>query len=370
MRRPRKTLRIALLAVIVAGVLGGGTGAVHAAWFSSTSNPTSSFSAKRIFTAARTTYSWDVNDQSSGTNTNVGDPFWATGDSLVRTTKAWATSFAATRYLDFDLVASRPAGLTVTSPTFDFRFRPSTGTDTVCFYFEVRSIGSGSVIATYGTALAPVQCVTGTSYTTVSTPIPAISTTDLMNDLRVRVYVRNNTGARAIQVDQAKVSGTDFDSFTLYPTSHVDRADTTVLTIPWSLAAADGTAYLTSNWATGYSGTRYLTFGVDGYVPAGATVTGATLTHRYRSNRNGSNFCYYLEVYDGATLVGSHGSTSSDVSCNSSNTTWVSDTVPLTEITSVSRANNMVIRLYGKSGSPARASEHDLVQVDITYYLD
>jgi len=370
MRAPSSSLRIALLALLVAGLLGGGTSAVYAAFFSTTANPTSNFSAKRIFPGTRTTSAWSVSDAADASAADVSDPL-AYVDAIAKTTKSWATSFSATRYLEFDLVASRAAGLAVSSPTFDFRFRPTTATDTVCFYFEVRSISSGSLINTYGSSGSPVQCVTGASYTTVSTPIPAISTTDLMNDLRVRTYVRNNTGARSIQVDLATVSGSAYDAFTLYPVLHVDRADGTVQTNPWSLATAgDGVDHGTGNWATSYNASRYVTFGVDGFVPSGATVTGATLTHAYRSARNGSNICYYFEVYDGATLVGSHGSTSSDVSCNSSNSTWVTDTVSLPEVTSVSRANNMVIKLYAKSSNPARGSEHDLVEVDVDYYLD
>jgi hypothetical protein len=370
MRAPSNALRVALLALLVAGLVGGGTGAVHSAFFSTTSNPTSNFTAKRIFPGDRTTSAWDFQDAADGSAATVSDPL-AFADGTAKTTKNWATTFSATRYLEFDMVASRAAGLAVTSPTFDFRYRPTTATDNVCFYIEVRSIASGSLIATYGSSGSPLQCVTGAAYTTVSTPIPAISTTDLMNDLRLRVYARNVTGARSIQVDAATVGGSAYDTFTLYPNLHVDRADGTVQTNLWSLATADGAVYYaTGNWTTAYSATRWVTFGVDGYVPSGATVTGATLTHTYRSARNGSNLCYYFEVYDGATLVGSHGSTGSDVSCNSSNATWVTDTVPLPEVNSVSRANNMVIKLYAKSSAPARGSEHDRVHVTFSYYLD
>lgn len=370
MRAPSNALRIALLALVVAGLVGGGTGAVHAAFFSTTSNPTSSFTAKRIFPGDRTTSAWSMQDAADASSADVSDPL-AFADAVAKTTKTWATTFSATRYLEFDMVASRAAGLAVTSPTFDFRYRPTTSTDNVCFYIEVRSVASGSLIATYGSSGSPLQCVTGTSYTTVSTPIPAISTTDLMNDLRVRVYVRNVTGARSIQVDAATVGGSAYDTFTLYPNLHVDRADGTVQTNLWSLATADGAVYYgTGNWTTAYSGTRWVTFGVNGHVPSGATVTGATLTHTYRSARNGSSLCYYFEVYDGATLAGSHGSTSSDVSCNSSNSTWVTDTVPLPEVDTVSEANNMVIKLYAKSSAPARGSEHDRVHVTFSYYLD
>ncbi len=368
--RPR-LLRRTLLALLVLGIVGSVTGGVYGAFFSTTANPAGPLSAKRIFPGDRTTSAWSFSDAVDATAADASDPI-AFADSLSKTTNAWATTWSATRYLEFDYMSTLPDGLSVSGASFDFRYRPATASDTVCFYLEVRSIASGSVLATYGSTGTPAGCVTGASYTTVSTSLPIVSTTATANDLRVRAYMRNQSGARAIVLDSATVSGSHHGSFTLYPARHVDRADGTVQTNPWQFAAAgDGSTFFSGRWGTTYSSTRWLEFGVNAFVPAGATVTGAELTHTYRSGRNATPFCYYLEAYDSGGLIGSYGSTSSDISCNASNSTWATDVVPMPEVNTVNEANTLVIRLYGKSTSAGgRESEHDLVHVAFTYELD
>ena len=371
MRARSSAVRRALLALLVLGAVGAATGGVYGAFLATTSNPASALSAKRIFPGDRATSAWSFTDAVNATATNASDPI-AFADALSKTTKSWATTWSATRYLEFDYPATLPAGLSVTGATFQFRYRPATAADTVCFYLEVRSVSSGTLVATYGSSGTPAGCVTGASYTTVSTSLPAVSTTAVANDLRIRAYMRNETGARAIVVDSATVTGSHHGSFTLYPALHVDRADGTVQTNPWQFAAAgDGATFFSGRWLTGYDPARWIELGTSGFVPAGATVTGASLVHTYRSGRNNTAFCYYLEAYSGGNLIGSYGSTSSDISCNSSNTTWATDTVPMPEVNTVSRANDLVIRLYGKStSSGGRESEHDLVRVTFTYSLD
>lgn len=369
MRTRPRLLRRTLLALLVLGLVGAATGGVYGAFFATTTNPASPLSAQRIFSGDRTTSFWGVADAAGGgAAVNKSDPI-AFQDSLSKTTKNWATSWSATRYLEFDYVPSRPAGLAVSDATFHFRYRPSTSDDNVCFYLELRSIATNAVVATYGSTGSPVACVTGASSTTVSTPIPAISTSDLANDLRVRVYMRNATAARSIVMDTATVTGTEYDAFTLYPALHVDRADGTVQTNPWSLAAADGTYLLTARWAAAYNANRWVEFDASGFVPAGATVTGASLTHTYKTNFNPATVCYYLETYSGGSLIGSHGSTSSDISCTS--TAWQTDTIPLPEVNTAARANDLVLRIYAKSSAGGgRESQHDRVTVTFTYELD
>lgn len=369
MRIPPSAVRPVLAALLVLGTVAAATGGVYGAFFATTANPSSPLSAKRIFPGDRTTSAWSVTDAADGTAADVSDPI-AFADSLSKTTKSWATTWSATRYLDFDFFPSRAAGLAVSGASFDLRYRPATAGDSVCFYFEVRSASSDYVIATYGSSGAPVACVTGASYTTVSTPIPAVSTTELANDLRIRTYMRNATAERGVVVDAATVSGTTYEGFTLYPALQVDRADGTVQTGPWSLAtASDGAYLLTARWATAYDPSRWVEFAVNGFVPAGATVTGARLTHAYKTNFNSATVCYYLETYSGGALIGSHGSTSSDISCTS--TAWQTDTIPLPEVDSVARANDLVVRVYAKSSTGGgRESQHEVVGVTFTYELD
>jgi len=371
MRARSSVTRPVLLALLLVGAVGSLSGGVYGAFFATTSNPSSALAAKRVFPGDRTTSAWSLSDAVDGTAADASDPI-AFDDALSKTTKAWTTTWSATRYVEFDYPATLPDGLSVSGATFEFRYRPATATDTVCFYLEVRSVSSGSLVATYGSTGTPAGCVTGAAYTTVSTSLPAVSTTTIANDLRVRAYMQKQDGARAIVLDSARVTGTHHGAFALYPALHVDRADGTVATIPWSFATAgDSATFFSGRWPTAYNANRWIELGTSGFVPAGATVTGAELTHTYRSGRNGTPFCYYLEAYVAGGLIGSYGSTSSDISCNSSNATWATDVVPMPEVNTVARANNLVIRLYGKSTTAGgRESEHDRVDVTFTWELD
>jgi hypothetical protein len=68
------------------------------------------------------------------------------------------------------------------------------------------------------------------------------------------------------------------------------------------------------------------------------------------------------------TLIGTHGSSSSPVSCNST-TSYATDNVSLSEVDTVTKANNLVIKEFVKN-SGKHASMTDLATVTINYYLD
>ncbi len=152
------------------------------------------------------------------------------------------------------------------------------------------------------------------------------------------------------------------DAFTYRATDgFMTSADTTV-TID-----VTSTAYLSSSsWSPSFSSSRYLDLTFPAYVAAGSTVSGATFTHTYRSETAGDTTCYYFEVYEGASLLATHGGTSSPVSCTG--TTWATDVVALPEIDSVARANDLRVRLYVQNSGGGR-SLHQLVTVGVDYSL-
>ena len=128
------------------------------------------------------------------------------------------------------------------------------------------------------------------------------------------------------------------------------------------------TAYASSSgWSTSFSAGRYLRLRFPAYVPAGSTVSGATFTHTYRSETAGDTTCYYVEVYGGATLLATHGSPASPVSCSSS-ASWTTDTVPLPEVDTVTRANDLRLVLYVRN-SGGRRSLHQLATVGVDWSL-
>jgi hypothetical protein len=122
--------------------------------------------------------------------------------------------------------------------------------------------------------------------------------------------------------------------------------------------------YGTSGWASTFSSTRYLKLTFPSYAPSSATVSGATFVNSYRGI-NSSNTCYYFEVLSGSTVIGTHGSTSSPVSCNAT-ANFVTDTVSLPEVNTAARANGLIIKIYASNASGFQ-SHHDLATLSFSY---
>ena len=292
-----------------------------------------------------TTSAWRVIDSSSGapTDRSSGPAF---SDGVVMLTGNWAATFSATRYVEFDLNAPLRAGTAVSGATFNFRRAASAAGQTECFYFEVRRASTGAVLATHGGAGTPLACVTGTGQTTVSTPIPSVATSDVANDLRIRVYERESAAGRT-SIDLATVSGsTPLGAFALYPRREVDASTGVAAAAPWPLLAQDASAFaVAANWASSFAATRYLELGFPAYVPASLPVRSASFRHSFRPLNAANSACWYAEVYSGGALIGTHGSATLPISC-ATGTGWTTDTVALPEVTTAGRANDLRVRVY------------------------
>ena len=362
-------MRRVLILGLVCAVAFGAVGVAYAAFSSTTSNDGSSFGAKRIFPGVHSTSANDIRDASAGgAEVNASDPFTAAG-SITFTTSQWANAFAANRYVEWDLNGPLPTGLAVSSPEFNFRFAASGNGRTACFYVEVYRRSTAALLGTHGSGGTPFGCVTGTTQTTFLVPITEVTTTTIADDLMIRVYGRESTG-RATPIDLAVVTGsTPYTAFTLNETVFRDRADTTVATTLWSIAAADTANYLSaSTWANAFSLARYLKFSTSLFVPAGTTITSANLVYSYRPNTNGNNNCWYFATYNGTTLLATHGSPASPISCDSTSGSFTTDTVAIPEVTPAD-LNNLAVRVYHRDSGSGR-SRTDLVRVDVDYYYD
>jgi hypothetical protein len=320
-------------------------------------------------TTTITTSAWDLRDASSGTLANFSsEPLFA-GDGRTFNTGNWTTSFSGTRYAEFDVYASLQPGLAVSGATFNFRYAAAAAGVTVCFYFEVRRISTGALLGTHGSTGTPVGCTTGTALTTSTTALPELNTTALANDARVRVYGRSS-GSGAITVDLATVSGTAGSMpFTMGGRRYNDVTSGSSFLFPWSLALLDGTAYTSAaNWLTSFSTSHYLRVTAPAFVPSGATVTGATFRHSHRPVNSTNTSCWYAETYSGGALIGTHGSSGSPVSCQTG-TSYATSTLTLSEVDTVARANDLTVRIYERvtGGSTTRTSQHDLVDMSLTY---
>ena len=318
-----------------------------------------------------TTSAWDMRDVSTTNSVNESAQPAFSGDSRTLTTGTWSNAFSATRYVEFDPNTTLPAGKAVSGATFNYRRAGTAAGDTVCFYLDVRRISTGAVLATHGSAASPLGCVTGTTQTTTSEPLAELNTTDLVNDARVRVYMRSS-GSRAATIDLATVTGSAGPTpFTLYTKRYADAAAGGAATaFPWSQVAVDGTAFTAGgNWAQTFQATRYLQFTFPAYVPSGSAVTGATLRHAYRPETNGNNACWYAEVYSGGSLIGTYGSAAAPVGCSSSSAAYVTDSVSLDAVNTVARANDTTVRLYfrGTANGQNRGTLHELTELALTY---
>ena len=328
-----------------------------------------SLSTQRIFAGTRSAWPSDVRDASGGAaETNSSDTL-SYADGATVTTKSWSSAFGATRFDDFDFSGGQPAGVAVTSATFNFTFAPSRSNDGACFYVEVRRASTNALLGTHGSAGSPSACSTGSTVSATVSISAEVTSTDVANDLRIRVYANNSTN-RPLKIDLASVTLTaPWFTTSLFQKRWDDEANAVAAVVLWPLVATEGTAYSTvANLATAFSATRYVKFTPNQVVPTGATITSAQMQFAYKSATAGDTTCWYFEAYNGATLIGTHGSSGTPVSCNAT-TSYVTDTVSLPELATAAAASNLVLRVYLRNSGSGKASV-ELVQVDVTYSLD
>jgi hypothetical protein len=361
-------VRRVLAACAIAGAVAACAGVSLAAFSATTTNPTSSFVAKRIYTGQRTTSAWQLDDAATGTSSNKA---WATAfaaDSITQTTGNWTTAYTTTRYVDVDFNNPLPAGLSISGATLNVTFAESGG-GTTCYYFEMRTASSGAVIGTHGGTGSDIGCSSSTTLATVSTSIPEVATSDSGNDLRVRIYAKNTT-SKALTLDRVTVTGSTYAAFTLYGNLLTDASTAVPTTTNWGLASADTlNLYTTGNWSTAFASTRLIKFTFPAYIPTGAVITAATFEVSYRPNTATNTACEYFEVYNSTTLLATHGNSTTPVSCNSSNITFQTDTVSIPEVDTVAEANAVVVKLYAKN-SGSKPIQFDSAFLKLTYYYD
>ena len=361
--------------VVVSGALAG---------FSSlTTGGPQTIVTKRIFPGPRSLAAQDLRDASSGAESNKSDAY-SYADAVVATTST-AIASGTNRYVEVTMSSARPGGLSVSGAQFNFRLASSGGSQSgnACFWFDVRS--GGSVIGTHGSYASATGCSAGTTQTTFSTALPEVTSTDQANGLVIRAYVwETGTKTKTVDIDLATLTGsTPYAAFTAYEIQAVDDTSGTPATAAWPLATVDATTYTaTNNWPSAAPvTTKYLKLTLDPSVPTGSVVTAVSLANVWHASAavtNGGSLCYYLETFNGATSLATHGSAGSPVACTNSGTTFTSDTVSLPEVNDVTKSNNLVIKLYywisplcGGGGNPnCVKSVTDRALVTYSYYLD
>jgi hypothetical protein len=367
-RRPAARVIAAFAALAL--IFGGPVSSVLATLSDSGSAGSNTVTAGRIFSGARTTTAWTMSDASSGSASVQNDVLSYAGDARTKTTGAWATTFAATRYFELTFQPVLAAGVSISTIVFNFDYRPSATSSNACFYIDVRTASTSTVLATYGSSGSPLGCNATTTLASVSTSIPIVTTTTSANDLAVRVYMTNSGTTKTVVIDRATVSGTTpYQAFTLFQKQYVDRSTGTAATTIWPFSTNDATSYTSaSNWSASFTSTRFLGFTFPAYLPSGATVSAASVTRMYHTVGSSDTICWYMDVLNGASLIGTHGSTGTPISCSSSNSTFVTDTVTLAEVNSAAIANNTVVKLYNKSSGTNKTVD-TLVLLSVTWSM-
>lgn len=364
---PRRLLLV-VMALAVSIVAGRAAGTTFGA-FSATATNTSTMSADAVFPGTRSWSAWDLRDASGGSEQNASDAEAFTGTTT--TTGNWATTFTTARYLTFDLNSPLPAGVATTGVSFDFDFadNANNASNSVCFYFEVLRRSTGTVIGTHGSPTTPIACQPTTAVLQTSTPLPEVTSTDIANDLRIRIFAAHTNTPRAMRIDRAVVSGdTTVAPFDLYETSYTDAADTTPSTVVWPIGTADAVAFQTgSNWGTAFSTARYLKTTFPAYLPATATVTSAQLVHTWRPTTGTATACFYFDVLLGTTVLATYGSATTPF-CTTG-TAYSTTTTSVPALNTAARVNGAIVRMYVRTTNGG-STQHDQFRLDVGYSVD
>lgn len=360
-----KRLVATAVAVSTAVAVGSFSGLTFATFTDSASNSGLTVQTKKVFPGVRTLAAHSIRDYSNGGAERDNSNEFLSADGITDVTGTWPTAFSTTRYLAFQTSTHLAGGLATSG--VDFNTRGATTSGTLCFYVETRLRSTGAVLASHGSDTAPLACTSSAALADLTVPLPEVTSTDIANDLEMRIYARSTTGDTAT-VDVATVTGsTPYGSFTLPPVQYVDAAGATPVTTPWSLAAADGTAYRNDGrWESAFDSSRYIDFDVDSDIPATAVITSATLTHSAR-DFNSNTVCWYVETWT-TVLVGAHGSAASPY-CNTGSA-YGTEVISLPEIDTPAEANALTVRVYAFVSTAARDTLHDVLTVGINYHVD
>ncbi len=232
-RRAVTSLAMAALVLVGAQVAAPRSNAV----FTATASGSGTANAGRIFRGHRVTPAFAVADSSTGATVDRSSPISYQGDTRWAVMHAWPTAFDAARLVDVTLNHPLPAALAVSGAQLAVTLASDTAGATACWYAEIVRVSTGAVVSTHGSAGSPVACVTGTTFVRTVVPLAAITTTDVANDLLVRIHGRSSTGA-AVRLDEVTIAGaTPYATFVLYPVRTRDVHAGGVEVLPWLLAA-------------------------------------------------------------------------------------------------------------------------------------
>ena len=191
------------------------------------------FETGTIFQGERVTPAFKVTDHSSGAAADASSPVAFAGDGRTFQSSAWPATFTAGRYVELRFNGPLPAGVALSSASFDLAWASVAGT--ACMYFELRD-GGGALVDSEGNSASPLACRAAPTPGNLVTPLPPLNATDQANGATLRMFVASS-GAAGTAIDKAVLTVTyNGDQFTLYPTDVTDLADGSPWVEHWGLA--------------------------------------------------------------------------------------------------------------------------------------
>ncbi|MGZ4482202.1 MAG: hypothetical protein ACXVY5_08335, partial [Gaiellales bacterium] len=186
--------------LLLAAALGVAMAVAQAAQasFTGSSSISQSIATKRIFATTATVTAHDVEDASAGgAEAFAGNSVAFNDGNLYTSSVNFPVAFSSLKYLSFSFSSPLPAGLPVSglSLSFGLRTGAASGTHTACYFLDLRRASTDALLSTYGSSGSPLACTsTNTSTTVVSTSLSGVTTSDLANDLAIRVYIWVDAG--------------------------------------------------------------------------------------------------------------------------------------------------------------------------------
>ena len=364
---PRRLLLVVAALAISIGA-GRTAGTTFGAFSATTSNPTT-MSAKDVFPGTRSWSAWDLRDAADGSEADASDAEAFVGHDDHHRQLGDDLDHDALPHVRHEQPAARGRRHDRRHVQLRLRRQRNNANNEMCFYFEVIRRSTGTVIGTHGSSAAPIACQATTTVIQTSTALPEVTSADIANDLRIRIYGAHTETARAMRVDRAVVSGsTTVAPFTLYETTYTDAADSTPAAVPWPIATADAVARQTSsNWPTAFSTARYLKVTFPAYLPSSATVTSAQLVHTFRPTTSSATACFYFQVLQGTTVIATYGSTTTPFCATGA--AYTTNTIPMPALTTAALVNGAIVRMYVRTTNGG-STQHDQFRLDVGYSVD
>ena len=163
MKHRRRHLRWALLALTRHRARRRAAGGIHAAFSNTTSNPSSSFNAQRIFAAhrRRSRRGTCATPQAAPARRTRRTPSRTRTPACTRAAR-FGTTANTSKYFEFNFNSPLPPGSAVSSASFTFTFASHSAAGDPCYYLEARRASNNTLLATYGSSGSPIACMSGT----------------------------------------------------------------------------------------------------------------------------------------------------------------------------------------------------------------